>query len=137
MTVRASADPDEMPPARTRNSNVLRQAPFNAPFEPALLVFDLMKSTPLVDSGGPTTVMIYLSQEQVGTVPHIRNGLIFLTKLWTTVRRPRFSLERLTKDPIVRFPICGVAPAGSGLESPPVKNRDIAAAVMDQTALLQ
>jgi hypothetical protein len=72
---------------------VLRQAPFNAPFEPALLVFDLIKSTPLVDSGGPTTVMIYLSQEQVGTVPHIRNGLIFLTKLWTTVRRPRFLLH--------------------------------------------
>ena len=53
---------------------MLRQAPFNAPFEPALLVFDLMKSTPLVDSGGPTTVMVYLSQEQVGTVPHIRTG---------------------------------------------------------------
>src|SRR6202158_2816936 len=45
--------------------------------------------------------------------------------------------ERLTEDPIVRFPICVVASAGSGLESKPVKNRDIAAAVMDQTALLQ
>jgi hypothetical protein len=63
-----------MPPARTSDSNMLRQAPFNALVEPALLDFDLMKSTPLVDSGGPTTMMIYLSQRQVGTVPHIRTG---------------------------------------------------------------
>ena len=89
MIERASADPDEMPPARTSDSNTLRQVPFNAPFEAALLVFDLMKSTPLVDSGGPTTVMIYLSQEQVGTVPHIHNGPIFLTELCTTVRLSR------------------------------------------------
>ena len=74
MTLRASADPDEMPPARTTESNTLRQVPFNAPLDPALLVFDLMMSIPLVDSGGPTTVMIYPSHEQVGTVPHIRNG---------------------------------------------------------------
>jgi hypothetical protein len=60
-----------MPPARTSDSNMLRQVPFNAPFEPALFVFDLMKSTPLVDSGGPTIAMIYLSQEQVGTEPNI------------------------------------------------------------------
>src|SRR5207253_9642258 len=45
--------------------------------------------------------------------------------------------ERLTEDPIVRFSICLVAPAGSGLESTPVQNGDIAAAVMDQVAPLQ
>jgi hypothetical protein len=31
-------------------------------------------------------VTIYLSQEEVGTVPHIHNGSPFLTKLCTTVR---------------------------------------------------
>ncbi len=72
---------------------MLRQAPFNAPFDPALLVLDLMKSTPLVDSGGPTTVMIELSQEQVGTVPHIHDGSPFMIKLCTTVRRSRFLLH--------------------------------------------
>lgn len=71
MTLRASADPDEIPPARTSDSNMLRQVPFNAPFEPAPLVFVLMMSIPLVDSGGPTTVMIYRSQAQVGTVSHL------------------------------------------------------------------
>jgi hypothetical protein len=84
MMLRASAVPDEMPPARSSDSNILRQVPFNALFEPALFVFDLMKSTPLVDSGGPTILMIYLSQEQIGTVPHIRT---FLAELCTTARR--------------------------------------------------
>jgi hypothetical protein len=85
MTVRASADPDEMPPTRSSDSNMLRIVPFNAPFEcvrtapavrvnAALSVVDLMKATPLVDSGSPTMTMIYLSQKKVGTVAHIRNG---------------------------------------------------------------
>jgi hypothetical protein len=61
--VRASADPDEMPPTMTSDSNMLRTVPFNAPFDirtlPAaranavLLGVDLMKATPLVDSGSP------------------------------------------------------------------------------------
>jgi hypothetical protein len=57
MTVRASADPDEMPPARRSDSNTLRTVPFNAPFEciralPAVravaapFVVDLMMSKP-------------------------------------------------------------------------------------------
>lgn len=57
MTVRASADPDEMPPAITSDSNMLRTVPFNAPIEcvrtlpagrvkAALSVVDLMRSTP-------------------------------------------------------------------------------------------
>ena len=33
MIVRASAAPEEMPPARTNDNNRLRTAPFNAPFE--------------------------------------------------------------------------------------------------------
>ena len=54
MIVRASAAPDEIPPARTSDSNMLRTVPFNAPFESirtlpavrvkaALSVVDLMK----------------------------------------------------------------------------------------------
>jgi hypothetical protein len=34
-------------------------------------------------------VMIYLSQEEVGTVPHIHNGSPSLTNLCTTVRCSR------------------------------------------------
>jgi hypothetical protein len=49
----------------------------------------------------------------------------------------RFNREQLIEYPIVRFPICLVAPAGSGPESAPVTNRDIAAAVMDEPAILQ
>ena len=45
--------------------------------------------------------------------------------------------ERLIEDSFVRFPIGAVAPAGSGLESTPVENRDIAAAVLDQIPPLQ
>ena len=85
MTVRASADPDEMPPAITSDSNMLRTVPFNAPVEcvrippagrvnAAPFVVDLMRSTPLLDNGSPTTAMIYRSQEWVGAVAHVRNG---------------------------------------------------------------
>ncbi len=45
--------------------------------------------------------------------------------------------ERLAEGPLVRFPVCLVAPAGGGPESAPVENRDIAAAVSNQPPLLQ
>ena len=41
------------------------------------------------------------------------------------------------EDPIVRFPIRLVAPAGRGLESAPVEHGDVAAAVADQAGALQ
>jgi hypothetical protein len=84
MTVFASADPDEIPATRTSDSNMLLTVLFDAPLcvralsavraNAVLSVVDFMKSTPLVDSGSPTTAMIYLSQESVGTVAHQRNG---------------------------------------------------------------
>jgi hypothetical protein len=43
--VRASAEPDEMPPTTTSDSNMLRTVPFNAPFRvnAAIFVVDLMR----------------------------------------------------------------------------------------------
>jgi hypothetical protein len=42
-----------------------------------------------------------------------------------------------TEDSVVGISICVVAPTGGGLESTPVEDRDIAARVMDQAALLE
>jgi len=44
---------------------------------------------------------------------------------------------RLTEDPIVRFSIGFVAPAGSGLESAAVEHRDVVAAVTDEPTFLR
>src|SRR5690242_2141530 len=48
-----------------------------------------------------------------------------------------FGRERLIESSSIRFPILAVAAAGSGLESTPVENRDIAATVANQISLLQ
>ena len=49
----------------------------------------------------------------------------------------RFGRKRLIESSSIRFPILAVAAAGSGLESTPVENRDIAATVVNQISLLQ
>lgn len=45
--------------------------------------------------------------------------------------------ERRAEDPIVSVQIRVVTSAGRGPESAPIKHRDIAAVVLDQTAVLE
>jgi hypothetical protein len=81
MMLRASAGPDEMPPASASASNRLRTVPFRPRFEcvrprpavvadAALFVVVLMMCTFGFLSGSPTRAMIHLRRRRVGTVPH-------------------------------------------------------------------